>query len=574
MESNHLKTVNEFADNFNSLLNNPIIKRDEAEEVRSIPLPNSSPNTIVIDDKDITEVISKLKENKSADPSLLVSEHIIYGGCTQLLTWMRNFYNSIFTEQTTPEDLSKSIVHPLVKSYKKSLKSFNNYRGISIIPVFTKILEYIILLKCPNICDSHNLQHGYKKSSSTLHVEFLIRETLHYYNKNHSPLYICSLDAEKAFDSCNWNILFEKLHYKKQIPLSIVNVIKSLYLHSSAKVKYKGMYSEEFRLSQGVRQGSVLSPHLYSIYTEALLTEVQTKMNDCGTTLYEQYTGILMYADDIILMSTTLNGLKKLINQCESVCRKDCINFNYDKTEFCISKNSGYSSNTFLMNGYTVEPSNSLKHLGILWNIKKNILTMDDENINSRISKFWAVVKMLVKEGIRFCHPQTIKQMYMSLTIPTLTYGIELCDLTSNLLNKLDTESRKALKALFNISIYSKNYLHTLLNIESTSTLIIKNKFNLLTRLLRNETSEDIILKMLQTQNSNYSFVTDIQNLSMHLNINIIDIIVSRRCPLVTNYFEPIEEVKYRTLMECLNSWNNLESRKRFINIMEERVVR
>ena len=46
--------VNEFADNFNSLLNNPTIKNDAAEEVRSIPLPNSSPNTIVIDDKDIT----------------------------------------------------------------------------------------------------------------------------------------------------------------------------------------------------------------------------------------------------------------------------------------------------------------------------------------------------------------------------------------------------------------------------------------------------------------------------------------------------------------------------------------
>ena len=136
------------------------------------------------------------------------------------------------------------------------------------------------------------------------------------------------------------------------------------------------------------------------------MTELQMKMNDCCTTLYEQYTGILMYADDIILMSTTLNGLKKLINVCESVSRKDCIKFNYDKTEFCISNDSGCFSNTFLMNGYTVEPSKSLKHLGVLWNIKKNILTMDDENINNRISKFWVVIKTLIKEGIRFCHPQ------------------------------------------------------------------------------------------------------------------------------------------------------------------------
>ena len=61
--------ANEFADNFNSLLNNPIIDRGTEDEVGSIPLPNASPNTIVLDDKDITEVISKLKVNKSADPS-------------------------------------------------------------------------------------------------------------------------------------------------------------------------------------------------------------------------------------------------------------------------------------------------------------------------------------------------------------------------------------------------------------------------------------------------------------------------------------------------------------------------
>ena len=35
----------------------------------------------------------------------------------------------------------------------------------------------------------------------------------------------------------------------------------------------------------------------------------------------------------------------------------------------------------FVMNGYTIRPSNNLKHLGVLWNLKNNVLTMDDENI-------------------------------------------------------------------------------------------------------------------------------------------------------------------------------------------------
>ena len=74
---------------------------------------------------------------------------------------------------------------------------------------------------------------------------------------------------------------------------------------------YNGCVSEEFSLSQGVRQGSVLSPHLYNINTEELLKDIEVNSKS-GTSLYGHYTGITMYADDIILMSTPLNGLQKL----------------------------------------------------------------------------------------------------------------------------------------------------------------------------------------------------------------------------------------------------------------------
>ena len=486
---------------------------------------------------------------------------------------MIRFYDNIFASQSTPEGLSTSTIHPLVKSYKKSLKSFNNYRGISIIPVFTKILEYIILLKCPTLAESHHLQHGYKKWSSTIHAEFLIRETLHFYNKNGSPVYICGLDAEKAFDSCNWDILFEKLYYEKNLPLSVVNVIKSLYINGTARVKYSNMYSEEFQLSQGVRQGSVLSPHLYNIYTEELLRDIELNVTESGTTLYGHYTGILMYADDIILMSTTLQGLKDLVKKVSTTTKKNCINFNADKTEFCISNNNDPFRNSFVMNGYRISPSDNLKHLGVLWNLKRNIITMDDENVELRISKFWSVIQTLIREGVRFCHPQTIRQLFNSLAVPTLTYGLELCNLNPSLLKKLDTVGRKGLKSLFNISVFSKNYLHTLLNIKHISTRIIKNKYSLLTRLLHGKTAK-IVFNMLRTHHTNYSFLDDLAAVSNRFNIDLIEVVISRRCPLVVDEHNLIDELTQNSLLECLNNWTDSGFRKRFLDIMEERVVR
>ena len=560
----------EFADNFNSLLNNPVIPCETAP--REIPPPESSPNRIQITEEDLEKCISQLKEHKAMDPSYMVSEHVIYAFSDSLNVWMVQFYNGIFDDQNTPENLSRSTIHPLVKSYKKSLKSFNNYRGISIIPVFTKLLEYIILRMCPEIAESHPLQHGYKLRSSTLHAEFLIRETIHHYNNNGSAVYVCGLDAEKAFDSCNWGILFEKLYFRKNIPLSIVNVIKSLYTKGSAKVKYGNKYSYEFLLSQGVRQGSVLSPHFYNEYTDDLLRKIEN-VSEYGTTLHGQYTGILMYADDIILMSPTISGLRKLIEQVTLISRENCINFNADKTEFCVSRSNSGFENFFVMNGYTIKPSHSLKHLGVLWNLKNNILTMDDENIKLRVSKFWSVIHTLIKEGIRFCHPHTIKHLYNTLAVPTLTYGIELCDLTPQLMNKLDLEGRKAIKSLFNLSIYSKNYLNTLLNIEHISTKITKNKLNLFTRLLDGINTAAPIMSMLAT-NQTGSFLTDLRRLADLHGIDLVQVTVSREFPPIDSVYSEIPEVTYNTLLNSLNNWTEAAARKNFIQIMEERVAR
>ena len=278
-----------------------------------------------------------------------------------------------------------------------------------------------------------------------------------------------------------------------------------------------------------------------------------------------------MYGDDIILMSTTLSGLQRLVDTCIEVSRNNCINFNSDKTEFCISKGIYTPTNLIRMNGYTIRSQNTLKHLGFLWNNKNNTLSMEDDNIKSRVNKYWAVIKTLINGGIRFCHPQTIKHLFLSLAIPTLSYGIELCNLTDNLLNKLNVEARKGLKALFNISTHSRNYLNTLLNIDHLSTIIIRNKLKFLTRLLNNKKTANIILRMLE--NIKYpNFITDIHNITSKLGIDFIRMIISRTCPAIQTTFENIDEAIHQELIGCLNMWNLQEYRTRFTNILEERV--
>ena len=121
-------TMNEFADNFNSLPNNPVIEKDNESHI----IPTEPSNEIIMSVEDTKAAIPLLKGNKSANPFFVVGEHVIYAENEKLYMWMTNFYNSIFKTQCTPESLSKSSILHFVKSYKKTLKSFNNYRGIRI----------------------------------------------------------------------------------------------------------------------------------------------------------------------------------------------------------------------------------------------------------------------------------------------------------------------------------------------------------------------------------------------------------------------------------------------------------
>ena len=244
-------------------------------------------------------------------------------------------------------------------------------------------------------------------------------------------MYLCSLDAEKAFDSCNWDILFEKLYYEKNIPLQVVKVLKSLYTKGVYQVNYNGTISYRFKAAQGVFQGSILSPHLYNIYTEELL-KVIANSTDAGTTLHNCFTGIIAYADDIILISSTISGLRKLLNKCQEYFNSTAITLNVEKTEFIRSGPAKHTQNAFIpLNGYHVHLQSSLKHLGFLWNTKKSgKACLSEKNVSERISKFWAVIYSLIKGGVRYCSPSSISELYRTLAVPTLTYGLELCSLT------------------------------------------------------------------------------------------------------------------------------------------------
>ena len=122
----------------------------------------------------------------------------------------------------------------------------------------------------------------------------------------------------KAFDKVLHNGLFKKL-LDRNVPACLVLLLKYWYGHMQCAVRWCNVLGNWFPILSGVRQGSVLSPVMFSINIDELITDL--KQSGYGACIGNIYAGCFLYADDIVLLSPTCDGLQELITVCEEFGR-------------------------------------------------------------------------------------------------------------------------------------------------------------------------------------------------------------------------------------------------------------
>jgi hypothetical protein len=111
---------------------------------------------------------------------------------------------------------------------------------------------------------SDELQFGFKKSSSTSLCTWSVVETINYYKRGGSDVFCCLLDCKKAFDTVEDSKMFKKL--SDRIPMVFVRILLVTYLGQKCFVRWNSEDSSIFSVQNGVRQGAVLPPILFSIH--------------------------------------------------------------------------------------------------------------------------------------------------------------------------------------------------------------------------------------------------------------------------------------------------------------------
>ena len=138
-------------------------------------------------------------------------------------------------------------------------------------------------------------------------------EVISYYVRNNKSVYCCLLDLKKAFDKVEFAILFMKMK-ERNFPNIFLRILIFIYVEQSCKVRWNSNFSDSFKVTNGVRQGAVLSPSLFSLYIDSLLLQLEKSGYGCHINNY--FYGCSAYADDIILLSPSRNGLQSMFNIC------------------------------------------------------------------------------------------------------------------------------------------------------------------------------------------------------------------------------------------------------------------
>ena len=139
---------------------------------------------------------------------------------------------------------------------------------------------------------------------------------INYFTTNKSTIFAAPLGIRKAFDRVQHSKLIDSL-YKAGIPDCVIVILANWYAKLTAIVCWNNELSKSFAVRSGILQGGVLSPSLFNVFINAII--VNLKRADTGCHVYGQFTGCLLYAHYIILLSPSFKGLQHMLDTCLNV---------------------------------------------------------------------------------------------------------------------------------------------------------------------------------------------------------------------------------------------------------------
>lgn len=365
--------------------------------------------------EEIMDVVNNCK-NKISTDCFDINMSIVKQIISSIAKPLTYICNLSFQTGAFPKKMKLAKVIPLYKNGNKHI--FTNYRPVSLLPQFSKILEKLFNNRLEKFTDKHNLinesQYGFRIGrSTTMAIIDAVEEITNSLDKKKYAAGVF-IDLKKAFDTIDHSILLRKLE-RYGIRGVALSWIQSYLTGRQQYVKMGENASGYLDIGCGVPQGSVLGPRLFILYINDIF-QVSTLLK---LILFADDTNIFYSNDDY---NNLIHNINNELMKLKTWMDINKLSLNLSKTKVMFFGNYNPSINTVInIDGVSLDTVSEIKFLGVIIDSKLNWKT-HIRHIQGKVSKSISIIN----KAKYYIDYHALRLLYCSLILPYLTYCVEV----------------------------------------------------------------------------------------------------------------------------------------------------
>ena len=451
----HFETLanrpNKVTDTRSSLSDN-----EQMKIIKSFNSRLTAPNPLT--SLEVLQAIRRLNKGKAHDESGLSAEHLQHAEYS-IADFLTPVFNQILVLGKLPSIFKTGQITPIYKGGDKPRELVDSYRGITVSSIVGKVFERILADHQEALLQQSELQSGFTQGMSPYFASVIKTEAI---SMKGTPLYVATLDAQKAFDVVDHKKLLTKT-FNIGLSGALWMTKQDSYDNMQSCVKWDGDRSQPFRVTQGVKQGGIPSTTDYKTYIDPLLHHLQE--SSLGLRIGSVYCGAPTVADDVLLMSRCPIQLQTMLHVANDYADRHQYKIHPVKsviTVFGPQTNREYwkDSGLWSINGHALPFSDSSTHLGITRDASTS--NPVSTHLAAKISVGRRTLYALVGaglHGLNGLHPCVSYHIYTIYVLPRMLRGLE-----TTVLRKKDIEDLE----LFHRSVL-RNFQHLPKNVASAA---------------------------------------------------------------------------------------------------------